>query len=39
MAALGPTAFALVLWGSILGVAAVFCYECYAVERDLGLFA
>lgn len=29
MAAIGPTTFALLLWGSILGVAVIFGYECY----------
>lgn len=36
MAALGPTAFALLLWGSLLGVALVCCYQVYAVARDAG---
>lgn len=33
-AAIGPTAFALLLWGSVLGVLVVFLYELYAVARD-----
>lgn len=36
MPTLGPTAFALILWGSLLGVALVCCYEVYAVARDAG---
>lgn len=33
-AAIGPTAFALLLWGAVLGVLVVFLYELYAVARD-----
>lgn len=36
MTALGPTAFAALLWGSILGVAGVFCYQVWVVGRDVG---
>jgi len=36
MAAIGPTAFAALLWGSIVGVAAVFLYELRAVARERG---
>jgi hypothetical protein len=34
--ALGPTAFAVLLWGAVLGVAAVFAYEVYVLARDYG---
>lgn len=36
MAALGSTAFAILLWGAIAGVALVFCYEVYVVLREAG---
>lgn len=36
MAAIGPTAFAVVVWGSLLGVALVFLYEAYAIAVDFG---
>lgn len=36
MSAVGPLAFGLLLWGSLLGVACVFCYEVYAVVRGTG---
>lgn len=36
MAPLGPTAFEVILWGAIGGVALVFCYVVYAVLRDVG---
>jgi len=36
MAAIGPTLFAAILWGSILAVACVFGYEVYAIARDAG---
>lgn len=39
MAALGPTAFAVLLWGAIAGVALVFCYVVYAVLRESGWLA
>ncbi len=39
MAVLGPTLFALILWGAILGVGAVFCYEAYTIARETGLLA
>jgi len=32
----GPTLFAVLLWGSIFAVAAVFVYEVYALGRELG---
>ena len=32
----GPTLFAVLLWGSVLAVAAVLAYEAYAVGRELG---
>lgn len=31
MTVLGPTAFAVLLWGAIVGVALVFAYEVYAI--------
>jgi hypothetical protein len=34
--AMGQAAFAAVLWGAILGVFLVFCYEVYVVGRDAG---
>lgn len=34
--AVGPTVFAIMLWGSILGVAAVFAYEVSVVVREVG---
>jgi len=33
---LGPTAFGLVVWGTIAAVFAVFGYEIYAVAREYG---
>jgi hypothetical protein len=36
MAALGEVAFAVVLWGSMLGVLAVFLYEVYVLGREGG---
>lgn len=36
MAAIGPMAFALVLWGSLLGIALVFVYEVYVIAREAG---
>lgn len=36
MAAIGPALFAILLWGSILGVTLVFGYEMYAIARDAG---
>ena len=36
MAVLGPTLFAVVLWGTLLGVAIVFVYEVYAIAADAG---
>lgn len=36
MAAIGPTLFAVLLIGGLLGVALVFAYEVYVVARDLG---
>lgn len=37
MALVGATAFAVVLWGALLTVAAVFCDECDAVAVEVGL--
>lgn len=31
MAAIGSTAFGVLLWGSLLGTFAVFCYEVYVL--------
>lgn len=31
MAAIGPVAFGVLLWGSLLGVLLVFAYEVYAL--------
>lgn len=36
MAAIGPTLFGLLLWGGILGVLLVFCYEVYVIAREAG---
>ncbi|WP_340097966.1 hypothetical protein [Salinibaculum salinum] len=36
MAAIGPTLFGLLLWGGIVGVFLVFCYEVYIVVREAG---
>jgi hypothetical protein len=36
MAAIGPTLFGLLLWGSIGGVFLAFCYEVYVVVREAG---
>jgi len=33
---IGPTLFAVLLWGSLLAVAIVFVYELYAVGREVG---
>lgn len=38
MAVIGTTAFAVVVWGSILGVLLVFLYEVYAIAGDFGWF-
>lgn len=35
MTAIGPTAFALLAWGSLALVLAVFAYELYAVTAEL----
>jgi hypothetical protein len=35
MAAMGPTAFTVVLWGSLLGVFLVFCHEMAVMTRDI----
>jgi hypothetical protein len=37
MAAIGPTLFAFLLWGAVLGVALVFGYELYAIAREAGV--
>ena len=34
---IGATAFAVLVWGSIALVAAIFCYEAYAVLREYGV--
>ncbi len=39
MTVLGPTAFAVLLWGVILAVAVVFAYELYALAGEIGLAA
>jgi hypothetical protein len=39
MAAIGPTLFALLLWGAILGVALVFAFEVYVIAREAGWLA
>lgn len=39
MAAIGPTLFALLLWGAILGVALVFAFEAYVIAREAGWLA
>jgi hypothetical protein len=36
MAAIGPIAFAVLLWGAVLSVAAVFGYVAYAVGIEYG---
>jgi hypothetical protein len=36
MATIGPTLFAVILWGAICAVACVFGYELYAIARDAG---
>lgn len=33
MSAVGPLVFGALLWGSLLGVFCVFCFEAYAVAR------
>lgn len=33
---IGQTAFAVLLWGAILGVFGVFCYEVYVIGREAG---
>lgn len=39
MTVLGPTAFAVLLWGAILAVAVVFAYELYALADEFDLVA
>lgn len=34
MAGIGPTAFGLLLWGSLLGTVVVFLYEVSALLRE-----
>jgi hypothetical protein len=36
MAPMGPTAFAVLVWGGILGVALVFLYEVWVLAREVG---
>jgi hypothetical protein len=36
MAAISSTVFAVLLWGSILGVFGVFVYEVYAIIGERG---
>jgi hypothetical protein len=31
---IGPTLFAVVLWGSILAVTGIFAYELYTITRE-----
>lgn len=33
---LGPTGFAVVLWGAVAAVLAVFAYQAYALAVDAG---
>lgn len=35
MAAIGAATFGLFLWGSILGVALILCYEVAVLTRDV----
>lgn len=37
MTAVGTLAFAVLVWGAVALVLAVFVYEAYAVARDLGI--
>lgn len=39
MAAIGATAFAALVWGSVALVLAVFAYEVYVLARESGLLA
>lgn len=39
MAGIGPTLFGVLLWGGLIGVFLVFCYELYVVAREYGLVA
>jgi len=32
----GPTVFAALVWGTVLGVLLVFLYEAYALAGDAG---
>ena len=36
MAPMGPTAFAVLLWGGIVAVGLVFLYEVFVVAREFG---
>jgi hypothetical protein len=36
MAVIGSTAFAVLLWGTVLAVLAVFVYEVYAIGVEYG---
>lgn len=36
MAAIGPTASAVLVWGSLLGVGLVFLYEVYGITGEFG---
>lgn len=36
MAPISQTAFSILLWGALLAVFLVFCYEVYVVRRDVG---
>jgi hypothetical protein len=38
MTAIGPAAFALVVWGSVACVSLVFLYEIYTIAGDVGWF-
>ena len=35
MAPIGQTAFSILLWGTLLAVFVVFCYEVYVLRRDV----
>jgi hypothetical protein len=36
MGVIGPTTFAVLLWGTLLAVFGVFCYEAYAIGVEYG---
>ena len=39
MAAIGSVLFAVLVWGAIVLVFAVFAYEMYVIMRDVGAVA